>query len=554
MVKSISKANASISEYTNSILGSLKDYRKPPTSANNPITFSPEYLAARDKERLAKQKAMQEPEPERWPEPPEDPHSFYEEMGYLDHPETREPILRLADYQYSVWQAMQENKYVFVCKSQKIGMTTSVLLADFQMAILPASNPLSCRGRDIIVIAQSLDIARQHLYTLRRLIASSKKYRGYMITKAPPWMARDETTKVNKIYIHNPDNPTQPTRIIGLGPSEAGIWSWERVKHVHMSDTAVVLPDEQTKAINAALTRLANTNGTMIIETPARYPNSRTYELWQQAKTKSKGYQFHAMEIPYQRAVEANIISEQKIEEYRNLFGREFAMYMECKWLAVGGNAFEIKDIDRAEYLGRTVNYTEPMGDSTFVSMGLDPGFGSSAFGIVITQAYNGRIEVIYTERIPNSTPDKVMIKAYELKERYYVNKVYMDAANTELVRMMKALMNDNPDGFKEVLDMAARDGRNANEYMDVIPVSFGKYGKEMLAHLYSFLSHGILAIHPDFHELIAEMRSAVLINGDLDKKSQNKQTFDILDALRLCLLEYNPEFPREKEDEIIAR
>jgi hypothetical protein len=85
-----------------------------------------------------------------------------------------------------------------------------------------------------------------------------------------------------------------------------------------------------------------------------------------------------------------------------------------------------------------------------------------------------------------------------------------------------------------------ARDrGHNPSQFMKVVPVSFGKDGAAMLAHTQKLLALGAVAINPDFHELLAEMRSATVeTNGNLDK---SRQPLDLIDALRLCLLHYIP-------------
>src|SRR5688500_9701909 len=130
-------------------------------------------------------------------EVPLDPETFYKKFGIIRHPDTRKLVEQLTPYQYDVWLLMLKYKYLLVIKSQKVGLSTSALIADFQRTILPTDNPISCRGYDVLIIAQSIEAARQHLYTLRRMIAESPMYSDYLITKPPRWLAKDETTKVN---------------------------------------------------------------------------------------------------------------------------------------------------------------------------------------------------------------------------------------------------------------------------------------------------------------------------------------------------------------------
>ena len=116
------------------------------------------------------------------------------------------------------------------------------------------------------------------------MILNSKKYKPYLSSSAPSYYLPDEVTKVTVLFIHNPDNPSQPTKIIGLGGNEASIWSFKEVKHIHMSDIAVITKKDYSGVINAAMTRLANTDGTMIIETPPYGPRGKVYEIYMQSK------------------------------------------------------------------------------------------------------------------------------------------------------------------------------------------------------------------------------------------------------------------------------
>jgi hypothetical protein len=63
---------------------------------------------------------------------PLDPQLFYQDFGYLLHPKTGEYVTELTDYQYKIWKNENNAKYRVVIKSQKVGISTSALLEDFQ--------------------------------------------------------------------------------------------------------------------------------------------------------------------------------------------------------------------------------------------------------------------------------------------------------------------------------------------------------------------------------------------------------------------------------------
>ena len=124
----------------------LKDPTKPPLDEEDNFSTSTPYHI--DKEHI-----------------PEDPEEFYKDFGYIEHPRTREPIKQLTPYQYKIWNS--KAKTTIVVKPQKTGVTTSCLLQDFQTAITKG------KGRDILIIAQTLGHAIEHIHTLKYLIVNS---------------------------------------------------------------------------------------------------------------------------------------------------------------------------------------------------------------------------------------------------------------------------------------------------------------------------------------------------------------------------------------------
>jgi hypothetical protein len=82
-------------------------------------------------------------------------------------------------------------------------------------------------------------------------------------------------------------------------------------------------------------------------------------------------------------------------------FEREYNL----KYLGKIGNVFHTKDIEAAIEKGRKYNPDNfiPYCSFTSESMGIDPAYGSSAFGIVVTEWVDGIVQIM---QLMNSRPD----------------------------------------------------------------------------------------------------------------------------------------------------
>jgi hypothetical protein len=101
-------------------------------------------------------------------------------------------------------------------------------------------------------------------------------------------------------------------------------------------------------------------------------------------------------------------------------FEREYNL----KYLGKIGNVFHTKDIEAAIEKGRKYNPDNfnPYYSFTSKSMGIDPAYGSSAFGIF-----------------------------YDFMCKYQVDKVYIDGANPSFIKSLKLQIGEEPDYDKVI-------------------------------------------------------------------------------------------------------
>jgi hypothetical protein len=222
-------------------------------------------------------------------------------------------------------------------------------------------------------------------------------------------------------------------------------------------------------------------------------------------------------------------------------FEREYNL----KYLGKIGDVFHTEDIEAAIELGKKYNPDNfnPYSHFTTVSMGIDPGYGSSAFGIVVTEWKDNHIEILHAEEYSRPDFNEMLSKVYELMSKYQVDKCYIDGANPSFIKSLKLQIGEPADYLEQIasLKSAGWTEEQALKNTRVIPVNFNKESKPMLGHCKLILEDdgGRIAINPDkFDKLITSLRTAVDNDGTLDKEATSYN--DILDAFRLALKFYH--------------
>ncbi len=460
---------------------------------------------------------------------PLEPQQFYAKLGYLRHSRTGQLVTSLTQYQVDAWKGLHQHKRVLVVKSNRVGVTTSTLMLDFQLALLPTSNPLSTRGYDTLLIAQTKEHSKEHLRTLRKMIMDSPTYAKYLI-ESPTEIGengneggdsfnlkkvmRSEQTKTSVIYIRNPENEKQPSRIIALGLNNAGaLLSWRNVKHLHLSDPTAAEGDI-TEALDNALTRLANTNGSCIIETVPGGPNGKIYDMWLRYHNKEwQPGDFKVYEIQAYGAVQAGIITQEFLDGEKRRLGHLFGQYYEAKFISATGNAmFEPSSLEAI-----TQEYNLALGQGIKV-LAVDFGFGSSKTAIAGLEAIDSISYVKLAEQWERPGASNMLDRIAKVYHEGRYTACCIDASQPGLIQ---DLQNGSNDGTRQTVN-------------NVIPIVFGEKLSEMVAQTVAAVKEKSVRIHPSFTELLSQLR-AVQFNekGNPDKK---KITFDLGDAFMMAV------------------
>jgi hypothetical protein len=474
-----------------------------------------------------------------------DPHLFYLSFGPLIHPFTKKKVMELTPYQYEFWNDIIKYPYNIAIKSNKIGLSTTCLIALYQNCMLRES-----AGNEKLVICQTQQMAKEHLYTLRQLLLNSDTYKHTLIMRPGKYLLKDEVTKVTQLFIHNPYNPAKPTRIIGLGSSAASSVSWKNVDVIYISDITKASTD-YTEVIDGAFTRLAMSRGKFIIETIPRGPRGKIYSLWQDCLANKNDFRPH--KYPVQLAIDAGLVSAEFIEEEKRRLGAFFTEYYGAEFISVGGNVFRPEHIQRAIELAKTQPAYDPSYLQDFPkSMGVDPAFGSeSMFAIVVTQMRNGIIEVTYAEEFTGMDHDSMCRMILGMMHRMNITKVYIDGNMQSVSDMLKMKQNDVPSDEDRRIKSVPFDELRYSKYK-INPIMFGGqrgYGMQMIQHAQRIFSENLIAIDElRFSPLIQQLKTATLVNPSGEAPSLDKETYgtmDLFDAFRLSLVNYGWNTPQ---------
>ena len=232
------------------------------------------------------------------------------------------------------------------------------------------------------------------------------------------------------------------------------------------------------------------------------------------------------------------IYTREEIEKAKSSpsFEREYNL----KYLGKVGNVFHTLDIEAAICTEQEGQEMMNWSTSTMIgrSMGVDVAWGdTSKFAIVITQYRNRKVEVFYAESFEKPLMNEIINHIMQLKQRHHCTKVYVDGANPEVIRELKARIGEYHDYYGRLTEDQIWALRSSNSWQ-IIPVNFQKRHREMLQWTYTLMSKRFIKIHPSLQRLIVSMRTAI-VSDDWKLDKQQSSQHDTLDSFQLALCNY---------------
>lgn len=198
-----------------------------------------------------------------------------------------------------------------------------------------------------------------------------------------------------------------------------------------------------------------------------------------------------------------------------------FERQYNLKYLGLISNIFHVNDIEAAIEKGKRLpnNFGNQYSQK---SVGLDPGFGSSAFGVCITELVDGMINVLHAEEYPRPDFNQMIETTVRLLDEYGItfkgrSRIFVDGANPSFIRAVKERLEEDSN-YEQLISYLKKqyssvyDLEFLQQNMFIIPVQFSKYHKEMLAHTKELIEYRneYVAINHKHTKLITALRTAV--------------------------------------------
>ncbi len=292
----------------------------------------------------------------------------------------------------------------------------------------------------------------------------------------------------------------------------------------------------------------------VMISTP-----NRPGGLYERIEQDSKSM-FHKVYWPYQIGL-GKIYSVKEVEAARKQPG--FSREMELQYGGGLGNAFNHSDIERALELGRNPVYdydnpTNPNYGYRFrntCSLGVDPGYSSSKFGICLTQMRENKYVVVLAQEFERASFTSMVDYVVRIiMQTYKEIRCYVDASQPEFIRAVKQRLME-PEDYEAYIARKRRElmlppkkPLILERFMKCIPVDFRSHHEDMLSKTRALLELGLIAIPPKKHEkLILSLRTAMVVDDEDNRLDKSQTSFnDIFDAFRLSLERYVVVVPQQ--------
>jgi hypothetical protein len=421
----------------------------------------------------------------------------------------------LFDYENTIFKALEESKHIWIKKATGLGITEFMLR---YMAWLCFRDDNLRNSQMCIVTGPRIDLAITLIKRLKKIFFENDDKNLETNFK----ISTTETViELNGVRIEAfPSHHLDAMRGIA------------NVSFIFIDEADFFPPGEQQDARDVSERYIAKSDPHIVMVSTPNAPGGLFETIEREA---DEICLYRRLKMDYTYGLD-KIYTIQEIEKAKKSpsFEREYNL----KYLGLIGNVFHTEDIDAAivEY-----DLDDPnINGYALMSMGIDCGFGSSSFGIVLTRISDDRIQILFADEFERPDYNDMLDSVLSLLSKYRAQHVYIDGANPEFIRSLKFQLGEesNPSYYNQTIDNIRKYRGNLEDVMTVIPVQFSTEHVSMLEHCKMLLEDDRIMIHPKFDKLITALRTAVENGeGKLDKEATSYD--DVFDAFRLSMKYY---------------
>jgi hypothetical protein len=401
----------------------------------------------------------------------------------------------LFDYEQLLYNALQSNKHIWIKKATGLGVTEFMLR---YMAWLCLSNNslLTAGSQMCIVTGPRIELAITLIDRMKGLFQNT----GYN----PNFDTKETVIELNGVHIE-----AYPSHHLD---SMRGL---KDVSFIYLDEADFFPPGQQLDARDVSERYIAKSNPWIVMSSTPNAPEQLFDRIEHEPESTCL---YKRLFLDYTYGI-GRIYTEAEIAQAKRSpsFEREYNL----KYLGLIGNVFHTKDIEAAILKGEI--FKDSLNTYTQKSVGLDPGFGSSAFGVCITELVDGLVHVLHAEEYLRPDFNQMIDTTVELLEEHGITfesqcRIFVDGANPEFIRSLKQRVEEDPDYDRFIKTLKHNYGpsydlKSLMYNMLVVPVNFSTEHKKMLAHCKQILelNGGCVAIDENKHsKLITALRTAV--------------------------------------------
>jgi hypothetical protein len=430
----------------------------------------------------------------------------------------------LFDYEQLLYDELQQNKHLWIKKATGLGVTEFMLRYMAWLCFQESRSPAIENSQMCIVTGPRIELAITLIDRMKALFVND-----YQIGHNVRFDTKETVIELNGVHIE-----AYPSHHLD---SMRGL---KDVSFIYLDEADFFPPGQQQDARDVSERYIAKSNSWIVMVSTPNAPE----QLFDRIESEPESTcLYRRLFLDYTYGI-GKIYTEAEIAQAKRSpsFEREYNL----KYLGLIGNVFHTKDIEAAMQRGRNfLVYTS--NSYTQKSVGLDPGFGSSAFGVCITELVDGMVNVLHAEEYPRPDFNEMIETTINLLLKYNItfegrSRIFVDGANPSFIRALKTRVSED-ENYENLTDhlktsYGANFGLQSLIFnMFVVPIHFSKEHRNMLAYAKKLMEYGsgVVAINPSHTKLITALRTAVEKGeGTLDKEATSHD--DLFDAFRMSL------------------